>query len=72
MLARMRVSFGVENTSVGWNNEINVDYVNLKIKVAYVNSTNFLGFRRGYPSASKIEAKIFTEFELNLDHPGGK
>ena len=27
---------------------------------------------RGWPSASKIEAKILTEFELNLDHPGGK
>ena len=26
---------------------------------------------RGWPSASKIEAKILTEFELNLDHPGG-
>ena len=24
------------------------------------------------PSASKIEAEILREFELNLDHPGGK
>ena len=23
------------------------------------------------PSASKIEAEILSEFELNLDHPGG-
>ena len=23
------------------------------------------------PSASKLEAGILTEFELNLDHPGG-
>ena len=27
---------------------------------------------RGWPSASKIEAKILSKFELNLDHPGGK
>ena len=26
---------------------------------------------RGWPSASKIEAKILSIFELNLDHPGG-
>ena len=30
-----------------------------------------VGFR-GWPSASKIEAKILSKFELNLDHPGGK
>ena len=24
------------------------------------------------PSASKIEAKILSKFELNLDHPGGE
>ena len=27
---------------------------------------------RGVPSASKIEAKILKDFQLNLDHPGGK
>ena len=27
---------------------------------------------RGWPSASKIEAKIMKEFEPNLDHLGGK
>ena len=32
---------------------------------------DFIVHTRGWPSASKIEAKIFTEFELNLDHPGG-
>ena len=32
MLARMRVSCGVENASNGLNNEINVDYVNLYTK----------------------------------------
>ena len=26
---------------------------------------------RGWPSASKIEAKILSKFELNLDHLGG-
>ena len=25
---------------------------------------------RGWPSASKIEAKILKDFQLNLDHPG--
>ena len=26
---------------------------------------------RGWPSASKIEAKILKDFQLNLDHLGG-
>ena len=37
-----------------------------------ITDDKFTMLPRGWPSASKIEAKILKDFQLNLDHPGGK
>ena len=37
-----------------------------------LNQDNSILLYQVVPSASKIEAEILREFELNLDHPGGK